>query len=155
MNDRAVYTTGPYRAQLVVENERLQLALRARLQEEEALRRVATLVARAHEPGAVLTRVTEEVGRHLQALTTVTVRYDPDGWGTIVAIWSAAPNQPAFTVGYRMELVPQLALGRVYATGAPARVDSYEGMPGSFPAEVRASGIRATVAAPVLVDGKL
>jgi signal transduction histidine kinase len=54
-----------------------------------------------------------------------------------------------------MKLVPQLALGRVYATGAPARVDSYEGMPGNFPAEVRASGIRATVAAPILVDGTL
>ena len=116
---------------------------------------MATLVARSHEPGAVLTRVTEEVGRHLQAHTTVTVRYDADGWGTIVAIWSAPPNEPAFTVGYRMELVPQLALGRVYATGAPARGDSYEGVPGSFPAEVRASGIRATVAAPILVDGAL
>src|SRR3954453_7145552 len=132
VDELAVHPTAPYPAQLVVENERLQRALRARLEKEQALRRVATLVARAHEPGAVLTRVTEEVGRHLQAHTTVTVRYDADGWGTIVAIWSAPPHAPAFTVGYRMELVPQLALGRVYLTGAPARVDSYEGVPGSF-----------------------
>ena len=69
MDDRAVHTTEPYPAQLAVENERLQRALRARLKEEEALRRVATLVARVHAPGAVLALVTEEVvpppgGRH-------------------------------------------------------------------------------------------
>jgi signal transduction histidine kinase len=38
---------------------------------------------------------------------------------------------------------------------APARVDSYEGLPGTFAGEVRASGIRATVATPILVDGHL
>jgi signal transduction histidine kinase len=38
---------------------------------------------------------------------------------------------------------------------APARVDSYEDLPGSFAGEVRASGIRATVAVPILVDGHL
>jgi len=38
----------------MIENERLQRALRARLKEEEAPRRVATLVARADAPGAVL-----------------------------------------------------------------------------------------------------
>ena len=62
VGDGAVHTTEPYPAQLVVENERLQRALRARLEEEEALRRVATLVAREHAPEAVLALVTEEVG---------------------------------------------------------------------------------------------
>jgi hypothetical protein len=38
--------------------------------------------------------------------------------------------------------------------GGAARVDSYEGLPGSFAEEVRTSGIRATVAAPILVDGQ-
>src|SRR4051794_38967567 len=48
-----------------------------------------------------------------------------------------------------------MALACVRATAAPARVDSYEGMSGGFPQEVRDSGIRATVAAPILVDGRL
>ena len=51
---------------LAVENERLQSALRARLEEELALRRVATLVGRQHVPEAVLALVAEEVARHLQ-----------------------------------------------------------------------------------------
>src|SRR4051794_6959418 len=54
VGDRAVQPAEPCPAELAVENERLQRALRARLREEEALRRVATLVARAHAPEAVL-----------------------------------------------------------------------------------------------------
>src|SRR3954453_11086129 len=145
----------PVSAQLAIENERLQRALRARLSEEQALRRVATLVARAHEPGRVLTRVTEEVGRHLNADTAALARYDAPGWATIVALWSPPHVEPYFTVGRQIDLSPQTALGRVRATAAPARVDSYAGMPGRFVSEVRASGIRATVAAPIVADGLL
>jgi signal transduction histidine kinase len=156
VGDRAVHTTEPYPAQLVVENERLQRALRARLKEEEALRRVATLVAREHAPGAVLALVTEEVGRHLEADTAVTVRHDAPGRATFVATWTAPHVDPSpFRVGRQIEPVPRGALARALETVAPARVDSYEGLPGSFAREVRASGIRATVAAPILVDGNL
>ena len=52
-------------ADLAVENERLQRELRARLEEERALRRVAMLVAQEHAPEVVLTVVAEEVARHL------------------------------------------------------------------------------------------
>jgi GAF domain-containing protein len=93
VGDRSVHTRERYPAQLVAENERLQRTLRARLAEEEALRRVATLVARDHEPAAVLALVTEEVGRHLQADTAVTVRYDAPGLATFVATWTA-PHLP-------------------------------------------------------------
>jgi signal transduction histidine kinase len=157
VDDRVVRTTEPYPAQLVVENERLQRALRGRLEEEEALRRVATLVAREHAPGAVLTLVTEEVGRHLQAETVATVRYDAPGRATFVATWTAPHvlGPSPFRAGRQFELVPGGALGRVQETAAPARVDSYEGLPGSFAGEVRERGIRAVVAAPILVDGHL
>jgi signal transduction histidine kinase len=52
-------------------------------------------------------------------------------------------------------VVPGTALARVQQTGKPARVDSYEGMEGELPEELRARGVRASVAAPVLVDGEL
>jgi GAF domain-containing protein len=64
---------------LAVENERLQRALRARLSEEAALRRVATLVAQQHEPEEVFAVVTDEVARHLDADEAITVRYDAPG----------------------------------------------------------------------------
>src|SRR5204862_5714896 len=73
VDDGAVHPGQRSPAQLAVENERLQRALRARLEEEAALRRVATLVAREHEPEAVLALVTEEVARHLNAATAATL----------------------------------------------------------------------------------
>lgn len=126
-------------AQLAAENERLQRALGARLKEEEALRRVATLVAREHAPGAVLALVTEEVCRHLEADTAATVRYDAPDRAIFVASWSAPDVDPSpFRVGSQIELAPQSVLAQVRQTAAPARVDSYENMPGSFIREVRA-----------------
>ena len=156
VGDRAVHTTERCPERLAVENERLQRALRARLREEAALRRVATLVAREHEPGAVLALVTEEVGRHLEADTAITVRYDAPGRATYVATWTAPHVDPSpFRVGRQIEPVPRGALAVALETEAPARADSYEGLSGSFAREVRASGIRATVAAPIMVDGEL
>src|SRR3954470_17124920 len=72
VDDRVVRTSEPDPAQLAVENERLQSVLRARLEEEHALRRVATCVAQGRAPAAVLTLVTEEVVRHLSADMAVT-----------------------------------------------------------------------------------
>ena len=157
MDDRVVRTREPYLERLVVENERLQRALRARLEEEEALRRVATAVAREHSPGAVLTLVTEEVVRHLNADTAATVRYDAPDRATIVAKWTAphVASSSIFDVGKQIELVPQTSLARVQETRAPVRIESYEGMPGSFPQDLRERGIRGTAAAPILVDGHL
>jgi signal transduction histidine kinase len=144
----------PYPAQLAAENERLQRALRARLSEEEALRRVATLVAQQHAPETVFALVTEEVARHLDADAAMTVRYDAPDRATVVASWSP-PGVARFPVGRQFVIGPEMALARVRATLAPARVDSYEGMPGRFPAELRELGRRAGVVAPILVDGHL
>jgi signal transduction histidine kinase len=157
VSDRVVRTREPRPAQLVVENERLQRALRARLEEEQALRRVAMLVAREHAPAAVLTLVTEEIVGQLKADMAATVRYDAPDRATIVAKWTAPHVAPSsiFQVGRQIEIVPQTSLARVHETLAPARVESYEGMPGRFPEDLRKRGIRGSAAAPILVDGHL
>jgi signal transduction histidine kinase len=139
---------------LAVENERLQRALHARLEEERALRRIAILVAQEHAPEDVLTVVAEEVARHLAADAAMIARYDGPRRATVVADWSA-PGLAFLPVGSEIELGPETAMARVYATSVPARVDTYEGMRGEYPAQLRALGMRASVAAPVLVDGRL
>jgi signal transduction histidine kinase len=154
VDKRAVHAPDEVGAALAVENERLHRELRARLEEERALRRVATLVAQQHEPEMVLTAVTEEVARHLSADAALTVRYDSPERATIVAQWSA-PGVAAFPAGDEIELTPDLAVGQVYATLAPGRVDTYEGVAGDYPAQLRKLGMRASVAAPILVDGHL
>jgi hypothetical protein len=157
VGDRVVRTRELYPAQLVVENERLQRALRARLEEEEALRRVAMLVAREHAPAAVLSLVTEEIVGHLRADMAATVRYDAPHRATIVAKWTAPHVAPSsiFQVGQQIEIVPQTSLARVHETLAPARVESYAGVPGRLSEDLRKRGIRGTAAAPILVDGHL
>ena len=139
---------------LALETERLELALRARLEEQRALRRVATVVARQHAPEEVFELVTREVARHLDADASMTARFDGPGLATVISDW-AAPGASAFPRGRQIEVGGPTALARIQATLAPARVDSYEGMEGDYPAELRALGLRAAVAAPVIVDGRL
>ncbi|MGP0025797.1 MAG: GAF domain-containing protein [Streptosporangiaceae bacterium] len=57
--------------------------------EQAALRRVATMVARAAAPAEVFAAVTEEAGRLLRADHAWMARYDPDGARTMVASWSS------------------------------------------------------------------
>jgi signal transduction histidine kinase len=139
---------------LSLENERLQLALRARLEEQQALRRVATAVARQHAAEEVFDLVTREVARHLDADAAMLARFDGPGLATVLSDWAKA-GLPVFPVGQQIRPGGPTALARTQSTQAPARVDSYEGMPGEYPAELRALGVRASVAAPVIVDGRL
>jgi hypothetical protein len=146
---RAGHTIGGSPTALARENERLERALRARLSEEAALRRVATLVARQHAPEEVFTLVTQEVARHLDADAALTVRYDAPGLATVVA--TRRPHLgTSLEVGRQMVLAPETSLARVQATLAPARIDSFEGVPGDYAVEMRAIGLRAGVAAPIL-----
>ncbi|HET9010472.1 MAG TPA: GAF domain-containing protein, partial [Gemmatimonadaceae bacterium] len=141
-------------AGLALEAERLKLALQSRLDEQQALRRVATAVARQHEREEILSLVATEVARHLAADAALTARYDGPGLATVLAEWSA-PGVGHFPAGRQIAIGGPTALAQVQRTGEPARVDSYEGMPGDYPAEIRRLGMRASVAAPILVDGHL
>ena len=63
----------------------------ARLAEEQAaLRRVATLVARAAPPDVLFAAVTEEVGQLLHVDAATMTRYEPNDAMTIVALWGTA-----------------------------------------------------------------
>ena len=141
-------------AGLAHENERLQLMLQARLDEQEALRRVALLVAQQHAPEDLFALVAEEVARHLDADAAMVARYDGPGAATVIADWSA-PGLVPFPVGQAIELGEDTSLARVQATGAPARVDSYAELEGAHSEQLRALGMEAGVAAPIVVDGLL
>jgi GAF domain-containing protein len=67
-------------------------------QEQAALRRVATLVARVVPPEEVFAAVAAEVGRLLRADAALLSRYDPDDVATIVGAWTSTggtgPDRP-------------------------------------------------------------
>ena len=121
-------------------------------QEQSALRRVATLVARGLLPGEGLLVVAEEAGRLLDAEIVHMVRYDSDDALTVVASWSDGDLHMA--VGTHLTLDDQSTAGQVLRTGQPARVDDYRTISGPIAQALRDLGIRSTVGCPIVVDGQ-
>ena len=122
------------------------------LEEQAALRRVATLVARGTDRLGVFAAVAEEVGRLLGADVTSMIRFE-DGHGTIVGGWSGG-SMPQAPVDFRVSMEQRLDRRPRHRTGRPARVD-IEDEPGEVFAALRELGVRTSVGAPVVVDGEL
>jgi GAF domain-containing protein/ketosteroid isomerase-like protein len=118
-------------------------------EEQAALRRVATLVARGTPPEEVFGAVTEELGRLLLADVAIMCRYEPDATFTVVAGTSAPP------VGSRWPLVGRNVTTLVFETGRAVRMDTLSDATGPIADQIQQSGIRSSVGTPVIVDGKL
>jgi PAS domain S-box-containing protein len=116
--------------------------------EQAALRRVATLVARASSPEEVFAAVVEEVGRIVGVDTTAMLRYEVDGTAKPVARWGAQPV--SLEVGFPFEAN---LCSKVFATARPARVDRYADAANG--ATRTTLGVRSAVGAPIIVDGRL
>ncbi|MFD1531552.1 GAF domain-containing protein, partial [Pseudonocardia aurantiaca] len=137
------------RAQL--EESRDDLCRLAR--QQAALRRVATLVARGVPPAEVFAAVADEVSSVLGADGTVIVRRDPDGATTLVA--SVGAHRAELPVGSRWKPEPPVAVAVALRTGRPARCDDYSQAPGDYADALRRMGFRSSVAAPIVVEGRL
>jgi hypothetical protein len=98
-----------------------QARLRQFLEEQAALRRVATLVAKGAAPEDVFAAVAEEVGRLLPVGSAVLCRYEPDDALTFVSQWGS--GAASFPVGSRWMLGGHNVGTLVFQTGRPARVD--------------------------------
>ncbi len=121
-------------------------------EEQAALRRVATLVARGVPAEQVFGAVTEEVGRLLSVGYSALSRYEPDG---MVSVAGWARTGRALPVGGRWTLEGRNVSTLVFETGCPARVDSYADATGPFGDAAREYGIGSGVGTPVIVDGHL
>ena len=126
----------------------------ARLADEQAaLRRVATLVAQGVEPSAVFAAVAHEVGALLAVDATHIGRYEADGTSIGVGNWSRAGDH--LPVGTRAPVTGDNVSARVLATGRPARLDRYgDDEDGAIARLLRTAGIRSSVGAPIVVDGR-
>jgi signal transduction histidine kinase len=132
--------------------------LRGLAEEQAALRRVATLVARGAPPDEVFAAVTEEVGQLLGAHLAGMGRFDSDGSGdrvTVVATWAAGGEQHPLVPGPWPLDGGDLA-SMIWKTGRPVRIDDYAGVPGRIAAFVRDQlGICSSLASPIVVEGRL
>ncbi len=135
-----------------IANTHARLEVTALADEQAALRRVATLVARGEPPRGVFAAVAQEVGRLLPADLTLIGRYEDDVV-TGIAGWNAT-GEPVQTKA-RVRLGGRNVTHAVYKTGRPARLDSYADASGDTAADARDRGISSSVGAPISVEGRL
>jgi signal transduction histidine kinase len=119
-------------------------------EEQAALRRVATLVARGTRPEEVFAAVANEVARLLSVDVANVIRYESDDTVTLMA--SAGNRIP---VGSRWPLSGTTLAPIVLRTGRPARVDNYADVTGELAEDLRGQRIRSSVATPIIVEGRV
>jgi signal transduction histidine kinase len=128
--------------------------LRVLAEEQTALRRVATLVARGTQPEQVFAAVVEEIGRLFAVDMASMCRYEPDGTLTFVAAWGRAGEH--FPVGSRQLLGGRNLATIVFETGRSARIDNYaDSSSGPIGVAARGAGINSSLATPIMVEGRL
>jgi signal transduction histidine kinase len=128
--------------------------LRVLAQQQEALRRVATLVARGVDPAEVFSAVAGEMAHCLDVETAQVFRYEPDDAAIVVAAYPAE-GVHGIPVGERVTLEGDNVAARVLHTGSAARLDSDDNAAGSLVARERGLGLRSQVGSPIVVGGRV
>jgi signal transduction histidine kinase len=137
-----------------IANAESRAALARLADEQAALRRVATLVAGGAQPEAVFEAVLDELGQLLHVDLASICRYDSDGALTWVANWGRAHEH--FPIGSRRPLGGRNLGTIVFETGHSARIDNYvEASSGPIGAAARDARINSSLAAPIMVEGRL
>jgi PAS domain S-box-containing protein len=123
-------------------------------QEQAALRRVATLVARGADRATVFAAVTSEVAGLFDAETANMIRYQDDDTELVIGAWSR-DGHPNIPLGASLPLDGDSAAPRIKRTGKPVRVDVYVPSEGRLAEKLRTLDFTAAVGAPVVVEGEL
>ena len=130
-----------------------QAELRRHAEQQAALRRVATLVARDVPPDELLESVAREVAVVLEADTTGLLRYEPDGDLSLLAAWTRLDVGLPFPD--RLTPPSGSLNERILATGRPASSEFDENDESEAAALYRRYGLRSTLGVPIFVGGRL
>ncbi|WP_083208409.1 sensor histidine kinase [Mycobacterium malmoense] len=129
--------------------------LRVLAEQQAALRRVATLIARGARPSDVFPAVADELARSLGVANAALWRYESDGTATLVAAHDDPAQVARMPVGGRWSLDGENIGAMVADSGQPARMDSHDTAIGDVAALIRRLGLRSGVGAPIVVEGRL
>jgi signal transduction histidine kinase len=140
-------------ARLLVTLTQRQALLERLAEEQAALRRVATLVAGQAAAHDIFVAVAREVGMLVRADAGAVGRYEPDGSMTVVAGWSE--QDTSSSVGTRTELEADSVPAMVLRSRGSARLDWREDLSGPVAELMRNHGIRSSVGAPIVVEGRV
>jgi GAF domain-containing protein len=129
-----------------IANAESQSGLQQLADEQAALRRVATLVAQDAPPAEIFSAVSEEV-EGLFGSGAGVLKFEQDHPALVFVGISSVFDIP---IGTRWELQEGMASAEVYRTGRAARVDATDIAPVG-----RELGVVSSVAAPIVVEGRL
>jgi signal transduction histidine kinase len=136
----------------VTERRKAEVRATWLVQEQAALRRIATLVAEGVTPDEIFSAVSEEVGRLFGSEMAGVARFKPDGRASVVF---AASTGSEVSSEDRRELVDCIAT-EVFRTGRSTRVEATELRSVlEHVAGGRQQGLTSVVACPILVQGRL
>jgi hypothetical protein len=106
------------------EAEASRAAASALARQQQALRRVATLVARGAEPAEVYPVAVEELAKGLGVEHVTLIRYESADSGVVLAARDEPPRQ-GFAAGDRVSLDGDSVSATIKRHGEPARIDDY------------------------------
>ena len=132
--------------------EESQAELGRYAEQQAALRRVATLVARDVPSEELLESVAHEVAEVLGAATTGLFRYEPGGDVTMLANWTRLDT--GLPPLGRMTPPPGTLSGKLVDTGGPASLEFDEGNEGEAAALYQRYGLSSALGAPIFVGGR-
>jgi GAF domain-containing protein len=138
-----------------IANAQARVELHGFAEEQAALRRVATLVARSAPSEEVFGAVTAEIGQLLEADFIVLGRLDPDGAATVLGAWTPADPTRPVPIGLRLSSGGHNVHTVVFRTGRPARIEDHRDPTGSDSEASRPWAFRSAVGAPISVEGRL
>jgi signal transduction histidine kinase len=124
-------------------------------EQQAALRRVATLVARGVPASEVLPAVAHELARCLGVANASVWRYESDYTATLVAACDDPAQTAQMPVGSRWNLEGDNIAAMVADSGRPVRMDSHDTAVGEAAALIRRVGLRGAVGAPIVVESRL
>jgi signal transduction histidine kinase len=142
-------------AQLVatsISNAQAQAEVVRLADEQAALRRVATLVAKGEQADVIFRRVAEEIARISHLDNGFVLRFESDGTLTVVA--SSGSVDVPLRVGSNWPMDGDSVAARVFRTGRPAHMDSYRDASGSIAAAMPSSDF-SSVGAPIVIGDRL
>ncbi len=139
------------------EREELQASrdsLRVLATQQEALRRLATLVARGAGPEECLAAVAREMAHCLQVEKAEVFRYEDDGALVAVAC-KASPGTTHIPIGECITPEDHKVAEALLRTGFAATTSGHDDAAGSVGARLRELGLGSVAGAPIFADGRL
>jgi signal transduction histidine kinase len=137
-----------------LEADRAVERARVLAEQQAALRRVATLVARGVTSSEVFCTVAAELARCLGVCNAALIRFQADGTSILLAAHDEA-GLPMMPVGERFAVEGENVAAMVLNTGRAARIDNHDNASGQAAARIRELGLRSGVGAPISIGGRL